>query len=134
MGTKTQRTLVLFLVVAGAIIVGLFGLRTIRIWRDLREHAAPPVLPDVSEPIETDIELIRDWMTIPFIAKLYRVPAPVLYSELGIPPRGNQDKSLTQLNEEYFPEAPGIVEARIKAAVLENLPPPLPTQAPVPAP
>jgi hypothetical protein len=134
MGTKAQRTLVIFLVAAGAIIVGLFGLRTIRIWRELREHAAPPVLPDVSEPIETDVELIRDWMTIPFIAKLYRVPAPVLYRELGIPPGGNQDKSLTQLNEEYFPGAPGVVEAKIKAAVLENLPPPLPTHAPVPAP
>jgi hypothetical protein len=134
MGTKTQHTLVLFLVAAGAIIVGLFGLRTMRIWRDLREHAAPPVLPDVSEPLETDVELIRDWMTIPFIAKLYHVPAPVLYRELGIPPRGNEDKSLTQLNEEYFPEAPGMVEAHIKAAVLENLPPPLPTHAPVPAP
>ncbi|HEX5808088.1 MAG TPA: hypothetical protein VFY25_05440 [Anaerolineales bacterium] len=134
MATKTQRTLVLILVAVGAIIVGLYGLRTFRIWRELKEHAAPPGFPEMSEPIETDVELIRDWMTIPFIAKLYRVPPPVLYRALGISPRGNQDKSLTQLNEEYFPGAPGVVETKIKAAVLENLPPPLPTHAPLPAP
>ena len=134
MATKTQRTLILALVAAGMLIVGLFGLRAFRIWRELREHAAPPDFPEMSEPIETDVELIRDWMTIPFIAKLYRVPPPMLYKALGISPHRNQDKSLTQLNEEYFPGDPGIVEAKIKAAVLENLPPPLPTQAPLPAP
>ena len=134
MAAKTQRTLVLVLVAVGAIIVGLFGLRTFRVWRELREHAAPLGFPEISEPIETDVELIRDWMTIPFIAKLYRVPPPVLYKALGISPHGNQDKSLTQLNEEYFPGESGIVEAKIKAAVLENLPLPLPTQAPLPAP
>ena len=134
MATKTQRTLVLLLVAAGVLIVGLFGLRTFRIWRELREHGAPPGFPEMYESKESDVELIRDWMTIPFIAKLYRVPPPMLYKALGISPRGNQDKSLTQINEEYFPGAPGIVETKIKAAVLENLPPPLPTHAPLPAP
>ena len=130
--TDKQRTLILGLVVAGLIIVGLFGLRTLRIWRELREHRPPPGFPEVSENIETDVELIRDWMTIPFIAKMYQVPPPVLYKALGISARGNQDKSLTQLNEEYFPGVPGIVEARIKAAVQQNLP--APSLHPLPAP
>lgn len=129
-----QRTLILVLVAAGAIIVGLFGLRTFRVWRELREHRPPPGFPEVSDQIETDVELIRDWMTIPFIARLYGVPPTVLYKALDISPPGNQDKSLTQLNEEYFPGTPGIVETKIKATVLENLPPPLPTHAPLPSP
>ena len=94
--TDKQRTLILGLVVAGLIIVGLFGLRTLRIWRELREHRPAPGFPEVSENIETDVELIRDWMTIPFIAKMYQVPPPVLYKALGISARGNQDKGLPQ--------------------------------------
>jgi hypothetical protein len=129
--TDKQRALILGLVAAGLIIVGFFGLRTLRIWRELREHGPPPGFPEVSENIETDVDLIRDWMTIPFIAKMYHVPAPVLYRSLEISARDNQEKSLTQLNEEYFPGVPGIVEAKIKAAVQENLPTPgLPPPAP----
>jgi hypothetical protein len=125
--TDRQRTLILILVAAGAIVVGLFGLRTFRVWRELKEHRPPPGFPVMSDRTETDVELIRDWMTIPFIAKMYHVPPPVLYKALDISPRGNQEKSLTQLNEEYFPGVPGMVEAKIKAAVLENLPHPMPT-------
>ncbi len=65
-------------------------------------------------------------MTVPFIARTYRVPAAVLFEALEISPRGNEEKSLTQLNEQYFPGVPGLVEAKIKVAVLENLPPPTP--------
>jgi hypothetical protein len=132
--TNGQRTLILVLVAIGAVIVGLFGLRMLRVWRDLREHRPPPGFPEVSDQVETDVELIRDWMTIPFIARMYHVPPPVLYQALGISPKGNHEKSLTQLNEEYFPGVPGIVEAKIKAAVLENLPPPVPTLPSVPGP
>jgi hypothetical protein len=132
--TDRQRTLILMIVAAGVIVVGLFGLRTLRVWRELREHRPPPGFPVVSDYTETDVELIRDWMTIPFIAKMYHVPPPVLYKALDISPKGNQDKSLTQLNEEYFPGIPGIVEAKVKAALLENIPPPKPTPPTVPAP
>jgi hypothetical protein len=108
----------------GVIIAGLFGLRTLRIFRELREHQPPP--PFANEPIETNVELIRDWMTVPFIAKMYHVRAHILFEALEIPEQGNRDKSLRQLNEEYFPEARGIVEAKIKAVVLESMPVTLP--------
>lgn len=134
MVNSKQRALILTLVAAGAILAGLFGLRTLRVWRELREHRPPPGLPEVADHIETDVGLIRDWMTIPFIAKMYHVPARVLYEALGISTRGNQDKSLKQLNEEFFPETPGLVEEKIKATVLENLPPPMPTHPPLPVP
>ena len=123
MTPQRLRTLILSLVALGAVIAFLFGLRTLRVLKQFREHPPPRDVLEVSVPPEEDVELIRDWMTIPFIAKMYHVPPPVLYKALGISPRGNQDKSLTQLNEEYFPGSPGIVEAKIKEAVLESLAP-----------
>ena len=125
MTPKRWRTLVLGLLMTGVIIAGLFGLRTIRILRELREHRPPP--PFTNEPVETNVELIRDWMTVPFIGKMYHVRPRILFEALEIPEQGNRDKSLRQLNEEYFPEAQGIVEAKIKAVVLENMPPGAPT-------
>jgi hypothetical protein len=71
-------------------------------------------------------------MTIPFIAELYHIPPSALYQVLDIPRRGNEEKSLTQLNSEFYPEAPGIVEIKIKEAVLENFPRGLPPNPPAP--
>ena len=116
------RVLALGIVLAGAIIVGLFGLRTLYVVREFRQHGQASVM-----SAETDVNQIRHWMTIPFIARMYHVSPDLLYEELGIPARGNQEKSLRQLNEQYFREAPGIVEQKIKAVLLENIAPPLPT-------
>jgi hypothetical protein len=130
MNIPKQRTLILILVAAGALLVSLFGLRTLRALREFREHGPPPVPAEISADAETDVELIRNWMTIPFIARMYRIHPSVLYQALDLSARGNEEKSLTQLNEQYFPGTPGIVEAKIKAAVLENLPPPMPMPLP----
>ncbi len=78
------------------------------------------------------MNLIRDWMTIPFISRMYLVPSYVLFEALGIPERGNREKSLKQLNEEYYPEADGIVLEKIKAAVRANQPRPIPTMTATP--
>ena len=126
MPLRVQRILILLLVLAGALLVVLFGARTLRAFRDFREHGPLSAPPEVSDPAETDVERIRSWMTVPFIARMYRIPASVLFETLEISPRGNEQKSLTQLNEQYIPGTPGIVEAKIKAAVLRNLPPPVP--------
>lgn len=128
------RALTLILVIAGGILAVLFGVRTLRALREFQIQGAPPVFSEGIGPMETDVELIRDWMTVPFVSEMYRVRQPVLFEALGIPERGNRDKSLRQLNEEYFPEAPGIVEAKIKAIILENISPLTPTDTEVPAP
>jgi hypothetical protein len=120
-----QRSLVTGLIIIGLIIVVFFGLRTARAFREFRDHRPPR--PFATEHFETNVELIRDWMTIPFISKMYHVRAHILFDAVGIPEQGNRDKSLRQLNEEYFPEAQGIVEAKIKAALLENFSPALAT-------
>lgn len=119
-----QRALVISLILIGLIIVGIFGLRTIRAFREFGGHRPPP--PFATEHIETDVSLIRDWMTIPFIAKMYHVPSRVIFKALDIPEHKNKEKSLKQLNEEYYPEAEGIVLEKVKATILANQPPPTP--------
>jgi len=115
------RTLIFVLIFIGGLIVGFFGLRTLHAFREFGGHRPPPP-PSVAEAeeIETDVELIREWMTVPFISKMYHVPPNVLFDALKIPANKNREKSLKQLNREYFPQADGIVLEKIKAAVLAN--------------
>jgi len=107
-----QRNFVIGLIIIGLMIVGFFGLRTARAFRQFHGHRPPP--PFATEHIETDVSLIRDWMTVPFISRMYHVPPPVLFDALEIPEHGNKEKSLKQLNEEYYPQANGIVLEKIK--------------------
>ncbi len=133
MTPNKQRALVTSLILFGMLAVGFFGLRTFHAFREFHGHRPPP--PFENEQPETDVQLIRDWMTVPFIARMYHVPPPILFEALDIPKnKSNEEKSLKQLNEEYFPNTTGFVEATVKAAVLAHLPPPIPTAPSVPTP
>lgn len=129
---RKQRNFVVGLIIIGLMIMAIFGLRTVRAFRQF--HGLPPPPPFAPERVETDVELIRDWMTIPFVSQMYHVRQHVLFEALEIPEQGNRDKSLRQLNEEYYAGTPGYVESTIKAVVLENLPPTIsaPPTAPLP--
>ena len=129
-GSPQQRNFVSGLIILGVIIVLFFGLRTARAFRQFRGHHPPH--PFSTEQVETDVSLIRDWMTIPFIGRTYHIPPPILFEALGIPEKGNQEKSLKQLNNEYYPRAEGVVLERVKAAILANQPPAMPTVADTP--
>jgi hypothetical protein len=112
-----QRVLIPVLILFGVVIVGFFGLRTFLAFRNFSGHQPPPLPPAASQQIETDVDLIRDWMTIPYISRTYHVPTKLLFDALGIPSRGNEEKSLAQLNEAYSPQAPGIVLEVVKGAI-----------------
>ena len=115
-----QRNFVVGLIIIGLMIIGFFGLRTARAFRQFHGHRPPP--PFEGEHIETDVDLIRDWMTVPFISRMYHVPERQLFDVLEISEHGNKEKSLKQLNEEYFPQEEGTVLEKIKATVLANEP------------
>jgi len=132
MDPSRRRALVSVLIIFGILTVGFFGMRTVHAFREFRGHRPRP--PFENQQPATDVELIRDWMTIPFIARMYHVPPNILFEALRIQPLGNKEKSLKELNEKYFPDQQGIVEQRVKAALSENLPPPLPTPSTAPAP
>ena len=123
-----QRALTTGLIVIGVLIVGFFGIRTLHAFREFRGHRPPPPFAPVNaQQAETDVELIRDWMTIPYISRMYQVPPPMLFDAVGVSHKGNEEKSLKQLNDEYFPAEAGIVMEKVKAAVLANQPPVTPT-------
>jgi hypothetical protein len=129
-----QRNFVVGLVIIGLMIITFFGLRTVRAFRQFHGHRPP--LPFATRPMETDVNLIRDWMTIPFIANMYHVRQHILFEALDISEQGNREKSLKQLNDEYFPEVEGIVLEKIKTAVLAALadqprPEPIPPDTPI---
>ncbi len=128
-----QRVLVSAFIIFGIWIAGFFGLRTFHAYREVRDHRPPPP-PFKTEQPETDVNLIEDWMTIPFIARMYRVHPSLLFEALGVPGEANKEKSLKQINEKYFPNQPGFVLKLIKTTVQANLPPPsaIPTLTAVP--
>ena len=130
MSPAKQRLLITALIILGILFVGFFGLRAVRAARHIRGGgfgASNPPPP----PSESDVELIRDWMTIPYIARTYGAPDRMLFRGLHIPDEGNREKSLKELNDEYFPEQAGFVLEEVKKAINDHRPPTPPT---VPAP
>ncbi|HKI55073.1 MAG TPA: hypothetical protein VJ987_13175 [Anaerolineales bacterium] len=124
-----QRRLILGLILIGFLIASFFGLRAMFALREFRKHGGPPPLAEAiekspEEAEETDVELIRDWMTVPYIGMTYHVHPKTLFDALGISPRENEEKSLLQLNEEFFPDQPGVVIELIKDVVQANQPVP----------
>jgi hypothetical protein len=107
-----QRNFVVgLMIITGLMIIIFFGLRTVRAFRQFHGHRPPP--PFATKQVETDVNLIRDWMTIPFISNMYHVRPHVLFEALDIPEQGNRDKSL--------PQAQGIVLEKVKATVLAEI-------------
>jgi hypothetical protein len=117
---------------AGLIMIGLaiaifFGINTLHAFKQMRGHGPFKGKPPTAN--QTDVELIRDWMTVPYIANTYDVPPDALFFGLGLKPeKHNGRKSLQQLNDEYFPDQPGVVLLQvrdsIKAFQAQTLPPP----------
>ena len=127
-----QRALILGMILIGFAIAAVFGLRALRAFRQFRAHSPPPIAASNMERVETDVELIRGWMTVPYVSRMYNVPPGLLFDALEISPMGNGGKSLEQLNEEYYPQAGDFVVASVKAAILEYQTRDTPTATPVP--
>jgi|SRR5688572_11124183 len=113
---KQRNFFVGLMILIGLAIIVFFGLRTARAFRQFHGQRPVPHLEDY--PMETDVDLIRDWMTLPYISITYRLPPDLLYQALAIPPDKNERKSLRQLNNQYFPETPGFVLDTVKTTIL----------------
>jgi len=126
----TRRQLINTVLIAlGILIILFFGIRALHAFRQFNGHHAPPM-----DHVETDVELIRDWMTVPFISRMYHVPEDILFQSLGISPEENRDKSLKLLNQEYFPDQDGYVIVVVKSTILAHQPAatPLPDPSAIP--
>lgn len=124
-GNSKQRILFIALSILGVMLILFFGLRALRAFKKFDGHRPPPL----AKELETDVEDIEDWMTIPFISHNYGVPPEILFEALNIDPKETRKKSLKQLNDEFYPDEDGYVLATVKATILANQPP-LPPAAP----
>jgi len=110
-----QKILIIVLLILGILITVRFSLRAARSFMLLRHRPFPP-------PTETDVELIRGWMSIPYIAKVYSVPDKLLWESLGRPPLSLDEArrmSLLRLNQELFPGQQMEALKRVKQAILD---------------
>jgi hypothetical protein len=127
-----QRALMAGIIILGILLTAFFGMRAFRAFRRFDGHRPAP--PGNVETVETDVGLIRDWMTIPFISQTYQVPPEVIFEALNISPRKDHDKSLKVLNEEYYPDQDGFVLNIVQETILAHQSPPIPDSAPTAVP
>jgi hypothetical protein len=120
-----QKALVIALIILGVLFTAFFGMRAARAFRKFDGHRPPPL-----GEVETDVELIREWMTVPFISHTYHVPEKILFDALNISPIANHEKSLEDINQEFYPDVDGYVLDLVKKTILAHQPPPLPDSAP----
>lgn len=118
------RAVVILLVLAGAVLTAFFGVRVLRgvvLLHEARRHPAPM----------TDVGLMRSWMTLPYLARAYRVPESALWQAAGIPEDGNRRKSLRVLAREYGqPDLIQTLQAAIRAYRAAHPSAPAPTRPP----
>jgi hypothetical protein len=111
---KKQKILATIFIVIGALAMIFFGMRAIRSVMRMR-GAGPFGKPPPAN--QTDVSLIRDWMTVPYVARTYNVPPDALFKTMDIPGYENRKKSLKELNDELYPDQDGVVLAHIQAAI-----------------
>jgi hypothetical protein len=63
-------------------------------WRLSNRLNRPP-----PPPRQTDVSQIAGWMSVPYVARAYRVPAPELYAALGIPTEAREGRQFSSLDE-----------------------------------
>lgn len=123
-----QRVLVVGLISLGILFTAFFGMRALHAFRRFNGHRPPH-----PNTVETNVELIRDWMTVPFVSRMYQIPDEIIFESLEISPKNNRDKSLMEINQEYYPISQGYVLDMVKTTILAHQPPPTPAASRVPS-
>ncbi len=108
--SRKEKILITILIVAGVVLIAFFGMRAIRSYMRLQQTG-------LSENA-TDVEAIRGWMTLPYIARAYNVPEEILFESLDIPKAGNEKQSIMQLARKYHSK-PSDIRATLQAVILQ---------------
>lgn len=122
------------LILAGIAIILFFGAGALRAFKHMKGRGPFNDGPFNGKPPaanQADVSLIREWMTIPYIAKMYEIPPDAILKSLEIPKEDENKKlSLAQLNEKYYPNQGGVVLAHVQAVMQafqkQEPPPPFP--------
>ncbi|MFZ1754216.1 MAG: hypothetical protein WAU10_10745 [Caldilineaceae bacterium] len=123
--SKLRRFLPLALILIGLLVTVLFGLRSLRSFRQVRYIQQQGL-----DAGTANVDAIQRWMTIRFIAVAYAVPEEYLYSALGVDfDRRNADRPIGRIQPAPPPQSEGppptpfpdfgsVIVERAKAAVL----------------
>jgi len=103
-----ERRFFLLLSIVGVVFILFFGMRTVRSYIRLQRTGLKPGV--------TDVEAIRGWMTIPYIAAAYHVPPDYLFEQIGVPAENNRNKSVAQLNRDLSKEQ-GVLITTVRNAI-----------------
>ncbi len=105
-----KKALVIGLILVGVWVSLVFTMRVVRSFQHARWMAD-------RRSGELDVEMIRDWMPVPYIERMYGVPQSVLYESLGISAAQAGRKNLAALNRQLFPGQQGEAVRRVKEAI-----------------
>lgn len=117
-GTPIRLIVTIALIVIGLALVFFFGRG---FWRDLVRVQQRGLQPGV-----TDVEAIRGWMTLPYVAQAYGVPEAELFEALDIPQAENRGLSIKQLADKYGKD-PNVIRETVQTVIrryLGSTPPP----------
>jgi len=133
--TRKRIVSIVFILIGLAITI-FFGLGALRALKHMEGHGPFNGKPPAAN--QTDVSAIRDWMTVPYVAHMYDVPAKAIFKNLEIHEDEKDEKmSLAQLNDKYYPDQDGVVlmqvQALIQAFQKQERPPSLPS-TPIPTP
>jgi hypothetical protein len=115
---RMRLLLTIGVIAIGLAIAGFFGIRTVTSARQLQYIRQQGL-----DRGSANVDAIRPWMTVRFIAVAYAVPEEYIYSALEIPfDRRRPDNPLGQINKEFqMGNAPGtnelVVIGKAKAAI-----------------
>lgn len=101
--------------VAAILVVALVGVVIVggrAAWRLGHRLSGPP-----PPPRQTDVSAIAGWMSVGYVSRAYRVPAPELHQALGVEPEG-RPRSFDEIAKETgrtSDDVLGIVRATVAA-------------------
>lgn len=99
----------LMALVLGAVLLVFFGTRAWHQWNCAQRVASG----------EVQVQSLRGWMTLPYIARVYHVPEAELRTELGAPTTGFEERSLKDwLDSSGADPAEG--RRRVEALILQS--------------
>jgi hypothetical protein len=103
--SRRRLLLIAVLVILGLGLAAFFGMRAYRAYHRFQQPQAGV----------TDVEALRGWMTLPYIAHTYDVPEDALFAALGIPKAGNETLSIRQLVAKYGRDPQATRQALLQA-------------------
>ncbi len=109
--SRREKILTIGLIVVGIFLIVFFGFRAARSFLRIQFTGL--------EPGVTDVELIRGWMTVPYIATAYDIPEEYIFTQIDVPQKDNREKSLRYLNFDYFEGEPEAILKVVQEAITQ---------------